>query len=185
VCPPAKKTRLAEKVFHLHVKDHVASYFVVGWGDILFTIHDLECNMDVIHIFPDCILPESVAIFFIPFQSFTPSLGNLNPKLMSAVVVPLGHRGNDYVALLQDMGYSPSKSRLIMQFLGGKIFSHFNGATFLQVGQPFPGFFPILPFNTQMSTLHCLPYLCVASNLDTHVSALHCMTISFVSNNVL
>jgi hypothetical protein len=119
--------RLAAKFFHLHIKDHVTSYFLVGWRDSLFTIYDLECNTDVIHIFPDCILPEIVAIFLIQFHSFTPCLGDLNPKLVSAFVVPLVHRGNCPVTLLQDMGYPPSKCRLIMQVLGRGILSHFNG----------------------------------------------------------
>jgi hypothetical protein len=177
--------RLAAEVFHLHVKDHVAPYFLVGCRDSLFAIQDLECNTDVIHLFPECVLPQSVAILLIQFHSFIPFLGNLDPTLMSAFVVPLGHHGNDSVPLLQYMGYQPSKSWFIMQVLGRGILIHFNGVTLCQVSQPFSGYFPILPFDTQMPTLRCLPFLFVASNLDIHVSALHCVPLSFMSNNVL
>jgi hypothetical protein len=100
---------------------------------------------------------------------------------MSVFVVPLGHGGNDSVSLLQDMRYPPSKSWLVVEVRGRGILSHFNSITFLQLQRCCT----IFPFYTKISTLRCLPYLCVSSNVDIHVSALHCSPISIVSNNVL
>jgi hypothetical protein len=41
------KPLLTPEIFHLDIKNHMTAILLVGWGGLLFSIKNLECNSDI------------------------------------------------------------------------------------------------------------------------------------------
>jgi hypothetical protein len=177
------KARLAAEIFHVHIKDHVTADLLVGWRNLFFSIQNIECNSDILHLLHYRILPKSVVLFFFKPQTVIPSFGNFNSKLVSALMVMLCYSCNNSSALLENMWSPPHKIRGINQDICNCILRNFNWVALLEIRQALPPCCPIFPFNTQVPTLGCFPHLCVATMLDVHISRLKGITICLVVNN--
>jgi hypothetical protein len=119
----------------------------------------------------------------IQYHAFIPTLWDFNAKLVSPLVISLGHISNDATALLEHMRGTSKKIRCIMQFLGDNILSNLHMVALLEIFQMFPTYCPVFPFNVQVPTLGYLSDLLVASMFDIHISACHHTNISVVINN--
>jgi hypothetical protein len=127
------KPRIAAEIFHFDITYHVATYMLVGWGDWFFSISNLECNSDILHLLPHRILPKSVVILFVKYHTVIPALGNFNSELVSPLVVTFGYSGNTSTALLEDMWGPPHKIRGVKQSLFISILSNFNRVALLDI----------------------------------------------------
>jgi len=85
LCPPGNESSLAAEVFHLHVKDHVAGYFLIADRCRLPVREDFESSTNVFHFLSNCVSPEGIAILFVKLESFFDGLRRLDAKFMVSV----------------------------------------------------------------------------------------------------
>ncbi len=131
---PGNKSGLLEKVFHLHVKDHVAGYFLIANRRRLPIDEEFESNADVFHFLGNCVSPEGIAILFVKLESFFDSLRHLDAKFMGPFEVSritLLHKRNDPVSLFENMGHPPVESWFVVNAKYFNIFSNLNRMRFL------------------------------------------------------
>jgi hypothetical protein len=183
--PTIKKPCLTPEIFRLDIKYHMTANILVGRGDCFFSIKNLECNSNIIHILTHRILPESVVIFLVKFHTVVPALWNFNSKLVGLIVITHGHSGNNSGALLKDIWGPPDKSRGIKQAFGSSILSNLNRVDFFEICQALPACSTIFPLNTKVPTFSCFPQFLVAVMLDINFSRSNGMAISYVVNNAL
>jgi len=79
---PGNESSLATEVFHLHIKDHVAGYFLITDRRRLPVNKDFESNMNVFHFLGNGVSPEGIAILFVKLESFFDGLRHLDAKFM-------------------------------------------------------------------------------------------------------
>ncbi len=65
---PGDELRLAVEVFHVHIEDHVAGYFLIADRRRLPVRKYFESNTNVFHFLGNCVSPEGIAILFIKAQ---------------------------------------------------------------------------------------------------------------------
>ena len=79
---PSDESSLAAEVFHLHVEDHVAGYFLKANRRRLPARQDFESNTNVFHFLSNCVSPEGIAILSVKLEGFVDGLWHLDAKFV-------------------------------------------------------------------------------------------------------
>jgi hypothetical protein len=132
---PGDESCLAAEIFHLHVKDHGAGYFLIANRRSLPVRKDFKSNTNVFHFIGNCVSPEGIAILFIKLvKSFFDGLRHFDAKFMGLFKVSrtsLLHEQDDTVSLMENMGHPPVESWFVVNTKNFSIFGNFNRMRFL------------------------------------------------------
>ncbi len=131
---PSDESSLSAEVFHLHIEDHVAGYFLIADRRRLPIREDFESNTNVFHFLSNRVSPEGIAILFVELKSFFDSFRHLDAKFMGPLKesrASLLHEQNDTVSLFEDMRHPPVESWFMVNAKNFSIFGNLNRMRFL------------------------------------------------------
>jgi hypothetical protein len=80
------KPRIAAEILNFDVEGRMETDILVGWRNCFVLIQYLELNSDVLHLLPYRILPKSVFVIFVQYDTVIPTLRDFNPKLVGSLV---------------------------------------------------------------------------------------------------
>ncbi len=138
---PSDESRLAAEVFHLHVEDHMAGYFLIADRCRLPVREDFESDTHVFHLLGNRVSPEVIAIIFVEVKGFFDGLRHLDAKFMGPFKESralLLHERNDTVSLVEDMGHPPVERWFVVNANDFSIFGNLNRMRFLKVSEMHP-----------------------------------------------
>ena len=135
------ESRLAAEVFHLHVEDHMAGYFLIADRRRLPIREDFESDTNVFHFLGNRVSPEGIAILFVKVKGFCYGLRQIDAKFMCPFKesrASLLHEQNDTVSLFEDMGHPLVESWFAVKANNFSIFGNLNRMRFLEVSKIHP-----------------------------------------------
>ena len=132
---------LKAKVFHFHVKDSVATDFLIANRVWVRRVKDLESDAKLLQFFGDGVSPKGVTIFTAKVNGFFHGLWYGNAKFVGPVqiagLVLLGH-SNNLFTIFKDVWHPSIEYRLVSIDHGHSIFGNLDGEGLFQVSKWFP-----------------------------------------------
>ena len=145
----------------LYVKDHMAVDLLKSWEYVmLLALEHFKGWPDVLHLFPDGLPPQVVAILSVETTSLFNGLWDPNPEFMSPKPILRLDFGYDPVPLLEYMGNPPCKCWFHRNTRCYCILSNLDGIRLLHILQCHPIGSAVFPLHENLPAC-CVSFRCL------------------------